>query len=92
MSSLDKKIFHIRVQGRNSFHQNYWKAFHVFVRHGAVRKPLHMSYGGPFVLQQIDKFHEIDVREKLTAISIYRFKPIFLEHDDSTQHDHSYTI
>lgn len=52
---------------------------HVFLRTNAYRPPLTPSYSGPHkVLQRLDKFFRIEVRQKPVNISIDRLKPAYL--------------
>jgi len=52
-----------------------------------------MPYDGPFkVIRRAEKFFETDVKAKTTVISIDRLKPAFLADEDTTQHNHPYSV
>ena len=57
-------------------------ATHVFIRHDAVRKPLHPPYDGPYsVLARTDKHFTVDINGRKDTVSVDRLKPAHLDTD-----------
>ncbi len=58
---------------------------HVFIRHDAVRKPLHQSYDRPYkVLNREDKHFVVDINGHHDTVSLDRLKPSHREHPLAT--------
>ena len=52
----------------------------VFVRHGAVKKPLQSPYDGPYeVLKRHDKFFVLDIKGRRETVTIDRLKPAYTD-------------
>ena len=59
-------------------------ATHVFVRHGAVCKPLQPPYDGPYpVLERTEKFFTLNINGRKDAVSVDRLKPAQLDTTDT---------
>ena len=55
---------------------------HVFIRRGAVRKPLQPPYDGPYsVLERTDKHFTVDINSRKETALIDRLKPAHLDSD-----------
>lgn len=72
-------------------HPSLKNCSHVFLRDDSVKTGLKSPYFGPFkVIKRSDKFFEIEIKNKISNVSIDRLKPAFLENNiDNLQNQKS---
>jgi len=64
--------------------QIHWLQLHMFVRHGAVRKPLQSPYDGPYpVLERTEKFFTLNINGRKDTVSVDWLKPAHLNTTDT---------
>ena len=64
--------------------QIHWLQLNVFVRHGAVRKPLQSPNDGPYlVLERTEKFFTLNINGREDTVSVDRLKPTYLDTTDT---------
>lgn len=72
----------VSVRNRTSqnifVHKDLPTCTHVFVRVDRVKKPLEPAYEGPYgVVERTDKYYKLNIKGKLTNISLDRLKPAY---------------